>query len=583
MNLKLTSSVVLVSTLVIFVESWQDSDAQYISPNSFMWGNYGFSATGVDMYGDTSFYSYTPPPKPLYDYVNSGTTSHSYTPDYYSENQYDSYTPDFSESYEEYESPKITFEEGRDIVCNPKLVSLDEILEETYDAKFSIISREIDGFSLDGHEYNCLVGVRTLDGRNIMGYGEIKFNSKEEAKKIFTDYAENVLKQDSYDRAYQIYNTLYTAMRFDDFEQEMEFTLKDEYILVILNSKSDDYDDYFNCPNCISAIAVNRINPEYITTLDFEKGDIVRLPSCKDLFLQKNDLDFPSEFFQVRSGQYAGKLLLNENGDQAIDGLKIGCQIDIAFPDFVRPSQTLTIYDLTFDSASSTQNFYMLLRKTIDEAESNKKILIQENFINNNSFSAEGDHNSSVSVIQEKNHVVAFLAKPTPYPVLTFDDYKPLIHKAISRINPQIKSASAESSEKPIPESPIKPSSQKTMLSYSDEIHIVSIVPITQQGMPIDSFVKGRPGFVKVTITADSPMETLIAASVFDSDLTSLSVGSVKTKLMPDTSYEMLLSVYIPKDASIGDASIFVNTFTDWPALGGIPQSQEKSTTTRIK
>jgi len=62
---------------------------------------------------------------------------------------------------------------------------------------------------------------------------------------------------------------------------------------------------------------------------------------------------------------------------------------------------------------------------------------------------------------------------------------------------------------------------------------------------------------------------------LFDSDLTSLGVGSVKTTLTGQS--ELVLSFFIPHDAVIGSADIYVNIFTDWPSNGGTPLTRESS------
>jgi hypothetical protein len=85
----------------------------------------------------------------------------------------------------------------------------------------------------------------------------------------------------------------------------------------------------------------------------------------------------------------------------------------------------------------------------------------------------------------------------------------------------------------------------------------------------------------KVTLTSDISIEPLVTVNLFDAELTTLGVGSVKSPLNHGES-EMILSFLIPDDAALGDADIFVNAFTNWVSNGGIPLTPELSITAEI-
>jgi len=106
-------------------------------------------------------------------------------------------------------------------------------------------------------------------------------------------------------------------------------------------------------------------------------------------------------------------------------------------------------------------------------------------------------------------------------------------------------------------------------------ISILSVEPTDQQGNPITSFGKEKQGYVKVKLDSDSFTTSLITVNIFDSDLTSLGTGSVKTTLSGQS--ELVLSFFIPHDAVMGSADIYVNIFTDWPSNGGTPLTRESS------
>ena len=111
---------------------------------------------------------------------------------------------------------------------------------------------------------------------------------------------------------------------------------------------------------------------------------------------------------------------------------------------------------------------------------------------------------------------------------------------------------------------------------------IVSVQATDQNGNPVTSFSKGSTGYVKMVVSADSNQTALITADVFDSNSVSLGVGSVKTNLGAGES-QMVVSVYIPKDAVVGTANIFANAFSDWPSNGGTPLTPEVSSSVEVK
>lgn len=116
--------------------------------------------------------------------------------------------------------------------------------------------------------------------------------------------------------------------------------------------------------------------------------------------------------------------------------------------------------------------------------------------------------------------------------------------------------------------------------SQFNQIQIVSAQGTDQQGNPTQ-FTRGSMGFVKVQVNAEKNIATLITVNVFDSDLTPIGMGSLKTTLSPGQS-ELILSFLIPDDAVVGTADIYVNALSDWVSAGGIPQTGEFAGQVRI-
>jgi hypothetical protein len=113
-------------------------------------------------------------------------------------------------------------------------------------------------------------------------------------------------------------------------------------------------------------------------------------------------------------------------------------------------------------------------------------------------------------------------------------------------------------------------------------VSIISVQATDQQGNPISVFNRGTNGFVKVVVSAESNTPSLVTVNLFDSELTSLGIGSFKTTLSPGES-EMILSFFIPNDAVVGSADIYANAFSDWPSNGGTPLTRESSASVEIR
>jgi len=116
--------------------------------------------------------------------------------------------------------------------------------------------------------------------------------------------------------------------------------------------------------------------------------------------------------------------------------------------------------------------------------------------------------------------------------------------------------------------------------SQFNQIRIVSVEGTDQQGNP-SSFSRGEMVFVKVVVTANKPIASLITVNLFDSELTTIGIGSFRTTLSTGES-EMILSFLIPEDAATGAADIYANAFSDWPSNGGVPLTSEFSAQVRI-
>jgi len=127
----------------------------------------------------------------------------------------------------------------------------------------------------------------------------------------------------------------------------------------------------------------------------------------------------------------------------------------------------------------------------------------------------------------------------------------------------------------------VKDSTHFKIKSQFNQFKIVNVQATDQQGNPDDLQI-GEIGFIKVNLESNKQISTLVTVNIFDADLTSIGIGSVKTSLSSGQS-EIILSFMIPIDAAIGPADIYANAFSDWPSNGGIPLTSEFSISESIR
>lgn len=130
--------------------------------------------------------------------------------------------------------------------------------------------------------------------------------------------------------------------------------------------------------------------------------------------------------------------------------------------------------------------------------------------------------------------------------------------------------------------STVSDSTTFSVKSTTAKITILSLQSTDQQGNAVSSFTKGKMGFVKVVLSSSSNVDSLVTINLFDTELTSLGIGSFKTNLSSGQS-EMTISFFIPNDAESGNGDIYANVFSDWPSQGGVPLTGESSTGVRIQ
>ena len=107
------------------------------------------------------------------------------------------------------------------------------------------------------------------------------------------------------------------------------------------------------------------------------------------------------------------------------------------------------------------------------------------------------------------------------------------------------------------------------------EITIGDVVSTLQDGTEVDSFESGDMGYFQTPIISESVSNVLITVNIFDVENTLLGLSHFNSKVVDDT-FDIVLGLQIPEDAVPGLATVYINTYTDWPNLGGVPILEEQ-------
>ena len=102
------------------------------------------------------------------------------------------------------------------------------------------------------------------------------------------------------------------------------------------------------------------------------------------------------------------------------------------------------------------------------------------------------------------------------------------------------------------------------------DITIGDVVSTLHDGTEVDSFESGDMGYFQTPVISESVSDVLITVNIFDVENTPLGLAYFNSKVVDDT-FDIVLGLQIPEDAVPGLATVYINTFTDWPNEGGVP------------
>jgi len=116
---------------------------------------------------------------------------------------------------------------------------------------------------------------------------------------------------------------------------------------------------------------------------------------------------------------------------------------------------------------------------------------------------------------------------------------------------------------------------------------LVSVIPIADNGTPVNTFRKNGNARVKVSVTNYYYDDRAVVITVFaaDSDSTPImsQVMSLQTTLLGGGGGVVYSAqFYIDSWVSTGPAKLYANVYSDWPSSGGYPYTPEKSANVTI-
>ena len=101
------------------------------------------------------------------------------------------------------------------------------------------------------------------------------------------------------------------------------------------------------------------------------------------------------------------------------------------------------------------------------------------------------------------------------------------------------------------------------------DMSIGDVSSTNQNGTNVNSFEVGDMGYFQTPIISNSVSNVLITVDISDSENIPLGLAYFDSQIMAD-SFDIVLGLQIPENASPGMATVYVNTYTDWPDKGGV-------------
>lgn len=121
---------------------------------------------------------------------------------------------------------------------------------------------------------------------------------------------------------------------------------------------------------------------------------------------------------------------------------------------------------------------------------------------------------------------------------------------------------------------PTSPEPQQNWL-----IEVLSVIPCDENGNPKNSFSRGKLSCFNITIRNNDIeiRQVLITINIYDSSNAPIGLSTFSGPISDNSTTTVILSVAIPKTATLGTAQAYANVYSTAPKFGGKPYGPEKS------
>lgn len=121
---------------------------------------------------------------------------------------------------------------------------------------------------------------------------------------------------------------------------------------------------------------------------------------------------------------------------------------------------------------------------------------------------------------------------------------------------------------------PTSPEPQQNWL-----IEVLSVIPCDENGNPKNSFSRGGLSFFNITIRNNDieVRSVLITINIYDSSNAPIGLSTISGYISDNSTATVILSIAIPKTATLGTAQAYANVHSAAPKFGGKPYGPEKS------
>jgi len=121
-------------------------------------------------------------------------------------------------------------------------------------------------------------------------------------------------------------------------------------------------------------------------------------------------------------------------------------------------------------------------------------------------------------------------------------------------------------------------------VTIGSTVYVHQVIPCDFYGNPKDTFQQGTLAYFKILLENynPNPLTALITINLFDNESTPIGYAATSGSFVPRELYMLILSIAIPLDATVGQATICANAYTDWPSQNGTPYCPEKTAKLQI-